>query len=79
MTASVKDNICVPTIYAIPSARKWLDDHGVKDVKLIVMEPGIYVYYWADQVDMENVRTPYRKWRTNRIVYSLIQVNSYCS
>lgn len=32
----VKDNICVPTVYAIPRARKWLDDHGVKNVKLIV-------------------------------------------
>lgn len=32
----VKDNICVPTVYAIPRARKWLDEHGVDDVKLIV-------------------------------------------
>lgn len=32
----VKDNICVPTVYAIPRARKWLDDHGVKDVTLCV-------------------------------------------
>lgn len=32
----VKDNICVPTVYAIPRARKWLDDHGVTDIKLIV-------------------------------------------
>ncbi len=32
----VKDNICVPTVYAIPRARKWLDDHGVTDVKLLV-------------------------------------------
>ncbi|MGJ3241280.1 MAG: glutamate synthase-related protein [Anaerolineae bacterium] len=32
----VKDNICVPTVYAIPRARKWLDDNGVDDVKLIV-------------------------------------------
>lgn len=32
----VKDNICVPTVYAIPRARKWLDEHGVTDVKLIV-------------------------------------------
>ncbi len=31
----VKDNICVPTVYAIPRARKWLDDHG-SDVKLLV-------------------------------------------
>ncbi len=32
----VKDNICVPTVYAIPRARKWLDDNGVTDIKLIV-------------------------------------------
>ncbi|NOG51440.1 MAG: Rieske 2Fe-2S domain-containing protein [Chloroflexi bacterium] len=32
----VKDNICVPTVYAIPRARKWLDDHGVTGVKLMV-------------------------------------------
>jgi glutamate synthase domain-containing protein 2 len=32
----VKDNICVPTVYAILRARKWLDDHGVQSVKLIV-------------------------------------------
>lgn len=32
----VKDNICVPTVYAIPRARKWLDDHGITEVKLIV-------------------------------------------
>ncbi len=32
----VKDNICVPTVFAIPRARKWLDDHGMTDVKLIV-------------------------------------------
>ncbi|MDQ7027359.1 MAG: glutamate synthase-related protein [Anaerolineae bacterium] len=32
----VKDNICVPTVFAIPRARKWLDEHGVTDVKLIV-------------------------------------------
>ena len=32
----VKDNICVPTVYAIPRARKWLDDHGVHDVTLCV-------------------------------------------
>jgi glutamate synthase domain-containing protein 2 len=31
----VKDNICVPTVFAIPRARKWLDDHGV-DVTLCV-------------------------------------------
>jgi len=32
----VKDNIGVPTVFAIPRARKWLDDHGVKDVTLCV-------------------------------------------
>lgn len=32
----VKDNICVPTVFAIPRARKWLDDHGVRDVTLCV-------------------------------------------
>jgi methylamine---glutamate N-methyltransferase subunit C len=32
----VKDNICIPTLYAIPRARKWLDEQGVDDVKLIV-------------------------------------------
>lgn len=32
----VKDNIGVPTIYAIPRARKWLDEHGRKDVILCV-------------------------------------------
>lgn len=32
----VKDNICVPTVFAIPRARKWLDDHGVKDLTLCV-------------------------------------------
>ena len=32
----VKDNICVPTVFAIPRARQWLDDHGMSDVKLIV-------------------------------------------
>ena len=32
----VKDNICVPTVYAIPRARKWLDDHGINDVTLCV-------------------------------------------
>ena len=31
----VKDNICVPTVYALPRARKWLDDHGVTDVSLL--------------------------------------------
>jgi len=32
----VKDNICVPTVFAIPRARKWLDDHGVDDITLCV-------------------------------------------
>lgn len=32
----VKDNICVPTVYAIPRARKWLDDHGYDDITLCV-------------------------------------------
>jgi methylamine---glutamate N-methyltransferase subunit C len=32
----VKDNICVPTVFAIPRARKWLDEHGHSDIKLIV-------------------------------------------
>lgn len=32
----VKDNICVPTVFAIARARKWLDDHGVQDVTLCV-------------------------------------------
>jgi glutamate synthase domain-containing protein 2 len=32
----VKDNICVPTVFAIPRARKWLDDHGVTDITLCV-------------------------------------------
>ena len=32
----VKDNICVPTVYAIPRARKWLDDHGHGDITLCV-------------------------------------------
>ncbi len=32
----VKDNICVPTVFAIPRARKWLDDHAVKNVTLCV-------------------------------------------
>jgi glutamate synthase domain-containing protein 2 len=31
----VKDNICVPTVFALPRARKWLDDHGVTDVNLL--------------------------------------------
>jgi glutamate synthase domain-containing protein 2 len=32
----VKDNICIPSVFAIPRARKWLDDHGVKDITLCV-------------------------------------------
>ena len=32
----VKDNICVPTVFAIPRARKWLDENGHTEVKLIV-------------------------------------------
>jgi len=32
----VKDNIGVPTVFALPRARKWLDDNGVKDVTLLV-------------------------------------------
>lgn len=32
----IKDNICVPTIFAIPRARQWLDAHGVEDVSLCV-------------------------------------------
>ena len=32
----VKDNICVPTVFALPRAREWLDDHGVTDVSLLV-------------------------------------------
>ncbi len=32
----VKDNICVPTVYAIPRARQWLDDHARTDVTLCV-------------------------------------------
>jgi len=32
----VKDNICVPSVFAIPRARKWLDDHGHTDINLIV-------------------------------------------
>ena len=31
----VKDNICIPTVYAIPRARRWLDAHG-SDVALLV-------------------------------------------
>ncbi len=32
----VKDHIGLPTVYALPRARKWLDDHGVTDVTLCV-------------------------------------------
>ncbi|MEO0563260.1 MAG: glutamate synthase-related protein, partial [Chloroflexota bacterium] len=32
----VKDNICVPTVYALPRARKWLDENGKSHVKLII-------------------------------------------
>ena len=32
----VKDNICIPTVFAIPRARKWLDDHGYNDITLCV-------------------------------------------
>ncbi|MEM9953524.1 MAG: glutamate synthase-related protein [Chloroflexota bacterium] len=32
----VKDNICVPTVFAIPRARKWLDENGHGDIKLLV-------------------------------------------
>ncbi|MCI0394560.1 MAG: glutamate synthase-related protein [Chloroflexi bacterium] len=31
----VKDNICVPLVYAIPRARRWLDEHGYDDVTLV--------------------------------------------
>ena len=32
----VKDNICIPTVFAIPRARKWLDERGYSRMKLIV-------------------------------------------
>ena len=32
----VKDNICVPTVFAIPRARRWLDENGHSDISLIV-------------------------------------------
>jgi methylamine---glutamate N-methyltransferase subunit C len=32
----VKDNICVPTVFALPRARKWLDEHGVTNMTLCV-------------------------------------------
>lgn len=31
----VKDNIGVPLVYAIPRARRWLDEHGYDDVTLV--------------------------------------------
>lgn len=31
----VKDNICVPLVYALPRARRWLDEHGHSDVTLV--------------------------------------------
>ncbi len=31
----VKDNICVPLVYALPRARRWLDDHGFDDITLV--------------------------------------------
>ena len=32
----VKDNICVPSVFAIPRARRWLDEHGHGDISLVV-------------------------------------------
>ena len=32
----VKDNICVPSVFAIPRARRWLDSNGHGDISLIV-------------------------------------------
>ncbi len=32
----VKDHIGIPTVYALPRARKWLDDHGLNDITLCV-------------------------------------------
>ncbi len=32
----VKDNICVPSVFAIPRARRWLDENGHRDISLIV-------------------------------------------
>ena len=32
----VKDNICVPSVFAIPRARRWLDENGHRDIRLIV-------------------------------------------
>ncbi|MFQ5614668.1 MAG: glutamate synthase-related protein [Anaerolineae bacterium] len=31
----VKDNICVPLVYALPRARRWLDEHGQTDLTLV--------------------------------------------
>lgn len=31
----VKDNICVPLVYALPRARRWLDEHGHGDITLV--------------------------------------------
>jgi glutamate synthase domain-containing protein 2 len=32
----VKDNICVPLLYALPRARRWLTEHGHDDITLVV-------------------------------------------
>ncbi len=32
----VKDNICVPLIYALPRARRWLDENGHGDITLVI-------------------------------------------
>lgn len=32
----VKDNIGIPTVYALPRARKWLDAHGMGHISLLV-------------------------------------------
>lgn len=32
----VKDNICVPSVFAIPRARRWLDENGHRDISLVV-------------------------------------------
>ena len=31
----IMDNICVPTVFAIPRARSWLDDNGHREISLI--------------------------------------------
>jgi glutamate synthase domain-containing protein 2/nitrite reductase/ring-hydroxylating ferredoxin subunit len=31
----VKDNICVPLVYALPRARRWLDEHDHSDITLV--------------------------------------------